>query len=110
MVTIKAKILLCNNWNYKFEGLDFAKTHGFNKIAIEKDYEQVYEENVRLYVNPSKSKKLKILEGFWEKFNLNRPADYKNRSLSTSDIICFEQDGDKEYWYCDRVSWVKVED
>ena len=78
MITIKARVLLCNNDTYKFWDLDFAKKNGFSKTAVKKDYKQVYEENIRVAVNPSKDEKLEILEGFWEKFNVNHPADSVN--------------------------------
>lgn len=109
MITVKANVLLCQNDDYKFWGLDFAKKHGFSKESVEVDYKKVYEESFRFYTNPTKDQKLEILEQIFEKLNVHHPQGYNNRSLSVSDIVCFEQDGDKEYWYCDRFGWSEVE-
>ena len=74
---------------YGFMSYDFAKTHGF---SID-DYEKVYEgdEDIALY-------------GIFEKFNINRPTDFKGHSLSVSDIII----ANGIAYYVDDFGFIKI--
>lgn len=45
-----------------------------------------------------------ILEECFERFNINRPDDYKGRSLSVSDIVII----DDTPYYCDPFGWLEV--
>lgn len=44
------------------------------------------------------------LDDIYTQFNINRPADFKGHSLSTSDIV--ELDG--KFFYCDSFGWEEV--
>ena len=45
-----------------------------------------------------------LLEELFQKFNLDRPEDFRGHSLSMSDIVKLN---DKLY-YCDSIGWVEV--
>ena len=42
-----------------------------------------------------------ILETLYEMFNLAPPADYKGRSMSVSDVVVLNQDGQEQAYYVD---------
>lgn len=44
-------------------------------------------------------------EAVFERFNINHPADYRNRSLCAGDIV--EIDG--KFFFCDSCGWKRVE-
>ena len=58
-------------------------------------YDMVYEGQIEGSAN---------LDDIYTKFNINRPADFKGHSLSTSDIV--EVDG--KFFYCDSYGWEEV--
>ena len=49
------------------------------------------------------------LEELFQKFNLNRPADYTFHSLSVSDIVALKQNGVVSYHYCDSVGFRQLQ-
>lgn len=48
------------------------------------------------------------LEGIFEKFNIDQPADFKGHSLSVSDIVVLHQKGENTAHYVDRVGYTHV--
>ena len=58
--------------------------------------------------NPSKTLRrinyIKILNYLFERFNINRPAEFKGRSLSVSDIVKI----DNKYFYCQPIGWKEI--
>lgn len=74
---------------YGFMPYDFAKTHGFSLD----DYEKVYEGDEDI-----------TLDGIFEKFNIDRPADFRGHSLSVSDIII----ANGKYYYVDSMGFTKI--
>jgi len=46
-----------------------------------------------------------ILGTLYEDFNIRRPEDYKNRSMSVSDIIYLEKHG---FFFCDSFGWKQL--
>ena len=42
-----------------------------------------------------------FLEYLFERFNINRPEDFKGHSLSVSDIV----NVDGNYYFCDSIGW-----
>jgi len=46
-----------------------------------------------------------ILEALYEKYNLDRPHDFRGHSLSVSDIVALKQDGVVSYHYVDSVGF-----
>lgn len=47
-----------------------------------------------------------IFEDIFVMFNLNRPADYRGRSMSVSDLVVLEGIGT---YYCDSVGFQKID-
>lgn len=53
-----------------------------------------------------------ILEKLFEKFNLDRPDDFRGHSLSVSDVVALKKD-ENDYWYwyyCDDIGWTEITD
>ena len=48
------------------------------------------------------------LESAFEKFNLDRPADFSGHSLSVSDILAVKRGGEVSYHYCDSIGFQKI--
>lgn len=48
------------------------------------------------------------LDQIYCKFNVNHPEDFKGHSLSMSDVVVLNIDGQKIAWYCDRVGFREV--
>lgn len=95
---MELKILQTNNRNYSFMDYEWAKEHGFNLD----DYKEVYKDDL-----PNPSEELdysNILETLFYTFNIDRPEDYKARSLSVSDIVIL---GEKKF-YCDSFGWKEL--
>lgn len=77
---------------YGFFDYDFAQKHGFNM----NDYEKTYEGEIDASMTCQAT-----AERLFEKFNIDRPKDFKGRSLSVSDILIL---GDtKVKLYCESV-------
>ena len=49
-----------------------------------------------------------ILEGLYTRFNLNRPDDFRGHSLSVSDVIAFNLNGQTECYYTDSFGFYKL--
>lgn len=84
----------------RFMPYEFVKKSG--KKPAFANYEKVYEGNVADLSGTVGSK----LESLFEKFNLDRPEDFKGHSLSVSDVVVLE---DKAY-YVDDVGFKPLED
>ena len=48
------------------------------------------------------------LEGIFEKFNIDRPEDFKGHSLSVSDVVVLHQNGRDTAHYTDSIGFVEV--
>ena len=48
------------------------------------------------------------LGGIWEKFNIDRPDDFKGHSLSVSDIVVLHQNGENTAHYVDSIGFQQV--
>lgn len=48
------------------------------------------------------------LEDIYERFNVNHPSDYKGHSLSMSDVVAIQKDGNTDYFYVDSVGFRKL--
>ena len=48
------------------------------------------------------------LEGIFEKFNIDRPEDFKGHSLSVSDVVVLHQNGKDTAHYTDSIGFVEV--
>ena len=49
-----------------------------------------------------------VLEGLYTRFNLNRPDDFRGHSLSVSDVIALNLNGQTEYYYTDSFGFFKL--
>lgn len=49
-----------------------------------------------------------ILEGMYTRFNLNRPDDFSGHSLSVSDVIALNLNGQTECYYTDSFGFYKL--
>ena len=49
-----------------------------------------------------------LLEDVYEKFNLERPKDFKGHSLSVSDIVVIQDNGNISSHYCDTVGFSEI--
>lgn len=86
--------------SYLFRGWEYAK----EKFSIN-DYDNKYE------IELDDELDVIILEKLFELFNINHPQDYQCRSMSVSDIVRIERNGNFFIWYyCDRIGWEDITD
>ena len=83
--------------DYRFEPLDAIRNNGLS--VKPENYELVY-------TAPLTAKD--DLESIYNRFNVDRPADFKGHSLSVSDIVVLRQDGKDTAHYCDRTGFSEV--
>ncbi|MDL2301089.1 DUF4316 domain-containing protein [Lachnospiraceae bacterium OttesenSCG-928-D06] len=81
---------------YRFERLDHLNEYGLEVNA--RNYDLVYTGHL----------KGMSLDDIFEKFNLNRPNDFKGHSLSVSDIVVLKQDGKETAYYVDWIGFKEV--
>lgn len=70
------------------------------------EYKKVYKTLITLYNQYIDSTDREVLSIIFQHFNINRPDDYKARSLSVSDVVIL--DGIK--YYCQKDGWKLVYD
>ncbi len=78
-----------------FRGFDEAHKKATIKSEV---YECVYEKDFPV-VDP---------ETVYRIFNINLPEDYHGRSMSISDIVEFEMDGQSQFLFCDTFGFSPV--
>ena len=66
-------------------------------------YEVVYIAPLPVYTN-----RPAFLESVFEKFNLDRPEDFKGHSLSVSDIVAIRENGAVSCYYCDSTCFQEL--
>lgn len=82
---------------YRFMWWEYAKPD-FNP----RDYDEVYSgerEAVDEY---------KMLDDLWYEFNVNHPVDFCGHSMSMSDVIVVENNGNWKYFYCDKLGFEDI--
>lgn len=84
--------------DYAFRGYDPAK------FKLE-DYEVVYCLEADCFDGKTDEE---ILDVVFHVFNMRRPADFEGHSLSVSDLIALESDGERRVYYCDPCGWTKI--
>lgn len=84
---------------YEFMGMDFVKDHGMEVTAA--DYKCVY--SGILYDSVS-------LDELYSIFNQNHPADFKGHSMSVSDVVIVNRDGDMKAYYVDSFGFADLPD
>lgn len=85
--------------DYRFMNLDFVKRHGMEVNCA--DYELVY--TAPLTENDT-------LEAIYERFNIQRPADFTGHSLSVSDVVVLNDGGTVKAYYVDSIGFAELPD
>lgn len=75
-----------------------------SQIALN-NYDKVYQGEYSL--NESFNAK-KICEDLFEKFNIDLPEDFKGHSLSVSDVIVLEDNGESKAYYCGSIGFSEI--
>lgn len=84
---------------YEFMGMDFVKDHGMEVTAA--DYKCVYSGILHDSVS---------LDELYSIFNQNHPADFKGHSMSVSDVVIVNRDGDMKAYYVDSFGFADMPD
>lgn len=63
------------------------------------DYHVVYEGEIS---------GINVLDKLFEKFNIDRPEDFNGHSLSVSDLVVLNKDGNDFWYYCDSFGWEDI--
>lgn len=84
---------------YEFMGMDFVKDHGMEVIAD--DYKCVYSGILHDSVS---------LDELYSIFNQNHPADFKGHSMSVSDVVIVNRNGDMKAYYVDSFGFADLPD
>ena len=85
--------------DYRFMNLDFVKRHGMKVNRA--DYELVY-------TAPLTEKD--TLEAIYERFNIQRPADFTGHSLSVSDVVVLNDGKSIKACYVDSIGFAELPD
>ena len=85
--------------DYRFMNLDFVKRHGMEVNRA--DYELVY-------TAPLTEKD--TLEAIYERFNIQRPADFTGHSLSVSDVVVLNDGKSIKSCYVDSIGFAELPD
>ena len=85
--------------DYRFMNLDFVKRHGMEVNCA--DYELVY-------TAPLTEKD--TLEAIYERFNIQRPADFTGHSLSVSDVVVLNDGKSIKACYVDSLGFAELPD
>lgn len=84
---------------YEFMGMDYVKDHGMEVTAA--DYKCVYSGIMQDSVS---------LDELYSIFNQNYPADFKGHSMSVSDVVIVNRDGDIKAYYVDSFGFADLPD
>lgn len=84
---------------YEFMGMDYVKDHGMEVTAA--DYKCVYSGIMQDSVS---------LDELYSIFNQNHPADFKGHSMSVSDVVIVNRDGDMKAYYVDSFGFADLPD
>lgn len=84
---------------YEFMGMDFVKDHGMEVTAA--DYKCVYSGIMQDSVS---------LDELYSIFNQNHPADFKGHSMSVSDVVIVNRDGEMKAYYVDSFGFADLPD
>lgn len=84
---------------YQFTGMDFVKSQGMEVIAG--DYQCVYSG----ILQPSDN-----LDTLYSVFNQNHPADFRGHSMSVSDVVITNRNGDLRAFYVDSFGFTELPD
>ena len=85
--------------DYRFMNLDFVKRHGMEVNCA--DYELVYTAALT---------EKDTLDGIYERFNIQRPADFTGHSLSVSDVVVLNDGSTVKAYYVDSIGFAELPD
>ena len=88
---------------HQFFDYDFNKEHGF-EIRSDK-YNKVYQGVYDASVSNAEE-----LDKLWNKFNVDRPEDFKGHSLSVSDVIVLRNNEKESVYYVDGIGFKEFTD
>ena len=84
---------------YEFMDMDFIERHGYQ--VKKEDYELIYSDDMH---------DGDTLDSLYEKFNIAHPTDYTGHSLSISDIVVLNENGDAKAYFVDSISFRELPD
>ena len=85
----------------RFSAMDYLTQKG---LTVDRsNYEQVYVGALPKYGSTAEK-----LEQIFDMFNFNRPSDFKDRSLSVSDVIAIKEGDQLTCHYCDSIGFPQV--
>ena len=82
----------------------FAPYNTLERAPSANNYQAVYTEPVT-FDEPIDA----VLERIFERFNIDRPADYTGFSLSVSDVVALKHDGKISCYYCDSIGFKELD-
>ena len=84
------------NESIEFSDFDFA-----SKFRLtESRYDKIYEGSV--------DEETDTLGKIYFKFNVDRPTDFRGHSLSMSDVVVLNRNGERSAWYCDTYGFQEI--
>ncbi|MDE7363738.1 MAG: methyltransferase domain-containing protein, partial [Ruminococcus sp.] len=89
----------------KYHGIRFTGMKALENEGIQlnsEDYKLVYEGELPEF------KGIDTLEKLYQQFNIELPEDFTGRSLSVSDVIVTEIDGEQNAYYCDTMGFTEM--
>lgn len=85
--------------DYRFMGLDYVEKKGMTVARADYDL---------IYAAPLTDKD--TLDGIFERFNIQRPADFTGHSLSVSDVVVINDGESVKAYYVDSIGFAKLPD
>ena len=85
--------------NYRFMGLDYVQKKGMTVARADYDL---------IYTAPLTEKD--TLDGIYERFNIQRPADFTGHSLSVSDVVVLNDGSTVKAYYVDSIGFAELPD
>ena len=83
--------------NYRFMGLDYVQKKGMTVSRADYDL---------IYAAPLTEKD--TLDGIYERFNIQRPADFTGHSLSVSDVVVLNDGSTVKAYYVDSIGFAEL--
>ena len=83
--------------NYRFMGLDYVQKKGMTVSRADYDL---------IYAAPLTDKD--TLDGIYERFNIQRPADFTGHSLSVSDVVVLNDGSTVKAYYVDSIGFAEL--
>lgn len=83
--------------DYRFMGLDFVQTKGMTVASA--DYDLIY---TALLTEKD------TLDGIYERFNIQRPADFTGHSLSVGDVVVLNDGSTVKAYYVDSIGFAEL--